>query len=132
MDIPVGSVREENLLVTNEVAIDFMGLESARVLGTPYLVAFLEMTSRNLALQFLEQGYDSVGTQVHLAHLAATPVGMRVRLRAEVLSVDERRVNFKVEAWDDVEKIGEGTHERFVVNAARFGARVQTKASSAR
>lgn len=130
--IPVGTVREENLMVTGEVAIDFMGLETARVLGTPHLIGFLEYNARNLILGFLESGYDSVGTHVNVAHLAATPIGMHVRLRAEVISAEERRINLKVEAWDDAEKIAEGTHERFIVNAARFGARVQEKAATLR
>ncbi len=128
-NIPAGAVREENLLVTSEVAIDFMGPDSARVLGTPYLVGYLEMTARNLARQYLDAGYDTVGTHINIAHLAATPIGLNVRLRAEVLSCDDRRISFKVEAWDDVEKVSEGTHERFIVNAARFGARVQAKAA---
>jgi len=128
-NIPVGKVHEERLLVTSETAIDFMGLESARVLGTPWLIGHLEMTARNLALPLLEPGYDTVGTHVDVHHLAATPVGMNVRLRAEVISVEDRRINFRVEAFDEMEKVAEGTHQRFIVNAARFGARVQEKAA---
>ena len=129
-NIPVGAVREENLLVTSEVAIEFMGIDSARVLGTPHLIAYLELTARNLALGFIEPGYDTVGTRVSLSHLAATPIGMSVRLRAEVIAVEDRRITFKLEAWDEQEKIAEGTHERFIVHAARFGARVQAKAAT--
>jgi predicted thioesterase len=129
-NIPVGAVREENLLVTSEVAIEFMGIDSARVLGTPHLIAYLELTARNLALGFIEPGYDTVGTRVNLSHLAATPIGMSVRLRAEVIAVEDRRITFKLEAWDEQEKIAEGTHERFIVHAARFGARVQAKAAA--
>jgi fluoroacetyl-CoA thioesterase len=128
--IPVGTVREENLLVTGEVAISFMGDESARVLSTPHLIGFLEMTARNLIKELIEPGYDSVGTIVNVAHLAATPIGMNVRLRAEVIAAEDRRVNCKVEAWDEQDKIAEGTHERFVVNVVRFGARVQAKAAA--
>lgn len=129
-NIPVGAVREENLLVTSEVAIEFMGIDSARVLGTPHLIAYLELTARNLALGFIEPGYDTVGTRVNLSHLAATPIGMSVRLRAEVIAVEDRRITFKLDAWDEQEKIAEGTHERFIVHAARFGARVQAKAAA--
>lgn len=127
--IPVGVKREEKILVTPEVAIDFLGLETARVLSTPHLIGYLEMASRNLIKQFLEEGLDSVGTQVAVVHLAATPIGMQVRLLAEVQSVNERRVTCKVEAWDEREKVGEGTHERVVVDVARFAARVQAKAA---
>jgi len=126
--IPVGSKREERLLVTSEVAIDFMGLETARVLSTPHLVGFLEMTARNLAKELVGPENDSVGSHINVFHLAATPVGMQVRVVAEVVEVDGRRVNFKLEAYDEREKIAEGTHQRVVVEVARFAARVQAKA----
>lgn len=127
-DIPTGPWREEQIVVTPEVAISFMGHDAARVLSTPHLIGFLEMTARNLLAGFVEPGQDSVGTHVDVRHLAATPLGMRVTFRAEIASVNGRRVIFKVEAFDEREKIAEGTHERFVVNVERFGARVQAKA----
>jgi predicted thioesterase len=125
--IPVGTKGEFHLLVTSEVAISFMGDESARVLSTPHMIAYMEITCRNAVLPLLEPGYDTVGTEVHVKLLAANPIGLHARFLVEVISVDERRVNFRVEAWDDQEKIGEGTHERFIVNVARFGERVQAK-----
>ncbi len=126
-EIPIGTVHEETLLVTSELAVDFMGIEEARVLGTPHMIGHMERTARLALLPYLEPGYDTVGTLVNIAHLAATPLGMSVRFRAEVLSVEDRRVTFKVEAFDEVEKIGEGAHERFIVNVARFAGRVQAK-----
>lgn len=129
--IPIGTKHEERLLVTSEVAIDFLGTESARVLSTPQLIGHLEMTARNSIKPLLDPGHDSVGTQVHVAHLAATPMGMNVTFRSEVLSADDRRVNFKVEAFDEKEKIAEGTHERAIVNVARFATRVAAKAATA-
>ena len=129
--IPIGTKHEERLLVTSEVAIDFLGTESARVLSTPQLIGHLEMTARNSIKPLLDTGHDSVGTQVHVAHLAATPMGMNVTFRSEVLSADDRRVNFKVEAFDEKEKIAEGTHERAIVNVARFATRVAAKAATA-
>jgi fluoroacetyl-CoA thioesterase len=114
------------------VAINFLGVESARVLATPHLIGFLETTSRNLIKQFLDQGQDSVGTVVNVRHLAATPLGMQVRLRSEIAAVEGRRVTCKVEAWDDNEKVSEGLHERFVIDVARFAARAQGKLASAR
>jgi fluoroacetyl-CoA thioesterase len=130
-NIPVGTRGEEKLLVTSDVAIDFLGVETARVLATPQLIAHLEMTARNSILPLLEPGHDSVGTQVNVAHLAATPIGMNVTFRSEVIAVADRRVTFKVEAYDDKEKIAEGTHERGVVNIAKFATRVAAKAASA-
>lgn len=129
LGIHVGAKREEKILVTGEVAIDFLGVEDGRVLSTPHLIGFMEMTSRNLLKTMLPNGMDSVGTHVNVSHLAATPIGMQVRFQSEVLSVEHRRVTFHVEAWDEHEKVGEGTHERFVVDIARFASRVQAKAA---
>jgi predicted thioesterase len=128
--IEIGATREERILVTNEVAIDFMGVESARVLATPFLIGHLEYTCRNLVKPMLEDDYDTVGTHVDVKHLAATPVGMPAVFRAEIVSVEERRVNFKVEAFDEKEKIAEGTHQRFIVNITRFAARLAEKAAN--
>ena len=127
-NIRIGATREEKLSVSQDVTIDFMGLEGARVLSTPNMILGLERASRNVVLPMLDPGYDTVGTHVDVYHLAATPIGMTVTFRTEITSVDDRRVNFKVEAFDEKEKIGEGTHQRFIVNAARFAARVQEKA----
>jgi predicted thioesterase len=127
-NIRIGATREEKLSVSQDVTIDFMGLEGARVLSTPNMILGLERASRNVVLPMLDPGYDTVGTHVDVYHLAATPVGMTVTFRTEITSVDDRRVNFKVEAFDEKEKIAEGTHQRFIVNAARFAARVQEKA----
>jgi predicted thioesterase len=129
LNVPAGARREERLLVTGDVAIDFLETESARVLSTPHLIGYLEMTARNLIKQYLDPGWDSVGTHVDVKHLAATPIGMAVRLVAEVVSADERRVRCRVEAWDELEKVGEGVHERFIIDIARFAARVQAKAA---
>ena len=130
-NIPIGTKGEERLLVTSEVAIDFLGLENARVLSTPNLIQHLEMTARNSIKPLLGSGFDSVGTHVNVAHLAATPMGMNVTFRSEVLSVSDRRVNFKVEAFDEKEKIAEGTHERAVVDIPRFATRIAAKAATA-
>ena len=124
-----GLQREERLLVTNEVAIDFLGLEGARVLSTPHLIGHLELVARNLLKEHLEAGNDSVGGELQFRHLAPTPVGMQVRLLAEVTAVDGRRVRFRVEAFDEREQIAEGTHERMIIDVARFAARVQAKAA---
>jgi len=87
----------------------------------------MEITARNTVKPHLLDGQDTVGTQVNVRHLAATPIGMQVRFYAEVLSVEGQRVLFKVEAHDEKEKIGEGTHERFIVDVGRFATRLQAK-----
>ena len=129
--IPIGSAREQELVVSDEVAIRFIGLEAARVLSTPHLIMLLEMTCRNLLIDHLEPGFDSVGTIVDVRHLAATPIGMRVTARAEIAAVEGRRVDFKVEAHDEREKVAEGRHQRFVVNVERFAARLKDKMARA-
>jgi predicted thioesterase len=127
VNIPVGAKHEEHILVTSEVAIDFLGLDGPRVLSTPAMIMWMEKTSRNLILKYLEKGYDTVGTEVNVKHLAAAPMGMSVTFRSEVIAVNERRVTCRVEAEDEKEKIGEGTHERTIINVARFAAKMASK-----
>jgi fluoroacetyl-CoA thioesterase len=128
--IEIGAVREESLDVGDHVSTTFLGLEGARVLSTPHMIGHMEATSRNLVLPMLEPGFDSVGTAVNISHLAAAPMGEKVTFRAEILKVENRRVTFKVEARDSREKIGEGTHERFIINVERFAAKMQQKLKS--
>lgn len=99
----------------------------APVLSTPYLVNLMETTAHAAVMPFLESGQSGVGAMVHIRHLAATPVGMQVRIRAELLEVQGRRLLFKLEAWDEVEKIAEGEHERFIINWERFMDGVKKK-----
>jgi predicted thioesterase len=75
----------------------------------------------------LGPGQDTVGTVVHVRHLGAAPMGTEVTFRATISSVEDRRVNFQVEAFDSQEKIGEGTHERFIINVERFGRKMLEK-----
>ena len=131
-NIPVGTRNEEKLVVTSDVAIDFMGVEGARVLSTPNMILGLEKTARNLLVRLLDPGYDSVGTNVNVSHLAATPMGMTVTFRTEVTSVEDRRVNFKVEAFDAQDQIAEGTHQRAIVNVERFVAKMREKIQQTR
>jgi predicted thioesterase len=125
--IQVGATREERLQVTDENAIKFLGLDGARVLSTPHMIGYMERTSRNLALPMLEDGYDTVGTHVNVSHIAAAPMGIQMRFTAEITGFTEKRVQFRVEAWDEKEKIGEGTHERGIINVARFASRMAAK-----
>ncbi|MBM3775206.1 MAG: thioesterase [Acidobacteria bacterium] len=127
--IRAGTKHEEKLLVTSEVAIDFLGVEGARVLSTPQMIGHMEKTARNSVIPLLEPGHDTVGTMVHVFHLAAAPMGATVTFRSEVIAAEDRRIMFRVEAFNEGEKIGEGTHERAVINVARFAAKMQAKAS---
>ena len=126
-NIPVGTRGEQKLLVTSENAINFLGLEGARVLSTPHMIGYMERTCRDAVFPLLDEGYDTVGTHVNVYHLAAAPLGMSVTFTAEVTGVQERRVQFRVEAWDEKEKIGEGTHERGIINVAKFATKLAAK-----
>lgn len=129
-DIPIGSRHSFEILVTNDNAISFLGREDARVLATPWLIMYLEMTSRDTVKPFLLDSQDTVGTQVNVKHLAATPIGMKARMSAEVIAINGRRVEFRVEAWDDWDKIAEGTHERAIIDIAKFALKLNAKRSA--
>ena len=126
--IPAGAKGEEQLLVTSENAITFLGANGPRVLSTPHMIGYMERTCRNTVLPLLPPGHDTVGTHVNVYHLAAAPMGATVRFFAEVVSATERRVQFRVEAWREQEKIGEGTHERAIIDVAKFASRVGASA----
>jgi fluoroacetyl-CoA thioesterase len=99
----------------------------ARVLATPALVAFCEECARLAVDPLLPKGQQTVGTWISIRHLAATPPELDVRVRAELTVVDGRRLRFKVEAWDSVERVAEAEHERFIIDVARFEERVKAK-----
>ena len=126
-NIPVGARAEMKLLVTSESATTFMGADGPRVLSTPHMIGRMELTSRDAVLPFLDAGFDTVGTHVDVYHLAAAPIGAVVTFTAEVTAVDGRRIQFRVEARDEKEKIGEGTHERAIINVAKFATRLAEK-----
>jgi predicted thioesterase len=128
--IPIGTAGAHRLLVTPEVCVDFLGDEEARVLSTPHLIGHMEWAARNAIKPFLGEDEDSVGTLVNIRHLAATPVGMSVEFTATVVEVAGRRVLFRVEARDEKELAGEGTHERFVVSVPRLAAKLAAKRSA--
>ena len=98
------------------------------VLSTPHLIALMEAVSQAAIEPHLARGESAVGIHVDMQHLAATPVGMEVRVRAELVEVNGRRLRFRVEAWDEVERVGEADHQRFVIDTARFMSRVAEKA----
>jgi len=126
-NIPIGAKGESKLLVTSEHTITFLGQEGPRVLSTPHMIGHMELTSRNAVLPLLEAGFDTVGTHVDVYHLAATPIGVVVTFKTEVVAGDGRRIQFRIEAWDEKEKIGEGTHERAIINVAKFATRLAEK-----
>jgi len=125
--ITIGSRIEQHVLVTADLAISFLGVEEARVLATPQMIRFMEWTSRNLVLPMLESGHDTVGTHVNVSHRAAATLGSVVTFTSEIVGIQDRRVSFKVAAKTDEGLIGEGTHERGIINVARFATRLAAK-----
>src|SRR5919112_5995477 len=104
-----------------------VGSGKIKVLATPVMVSMMEEAALNAVEGFLPAGHQTVGTRLDITHVAATPVGMRVTAGAEVTRVDGRRLTFRVWADDEKERIGEGTHERIVVDVSRFDVRAQMK-----
>lgn len=115
------------ITVGEEQTAPRVGSGRVRVLATPVMINMMEAAALDAIEWLLPEGHQSLGTHLDVGHYAATPVGMRLRATAEVTSVDGRNVEFRVEAFDDRERIGDGTHRRVVVNVARFDARIQRK-----
>ena len=128
--LQAGLERSVNYEVPRESTIDFMG-EEARVYATPMLVRDIEMSCRELLLQHLDAGEDSVGTRVEIDHMGATLLGMQVTLQVRVAEVNGRAVTFEVEGRDAVEPIVRGKHSRFVVDVAKTAQRLAAKAAKA-
>jgi fluoroacetyl-CoA thioesterase len=126
-DLKPGMVHEEELVVAEQHTAAHLGSGGVKVLATPVMVALMEVAARNMVDPTLPPGHMSVGTALNIKHLAATPLGMRVRARAELVRVQGHRLEFKVEAFDEREKVGEGTHSRAIVNLQRFWDKLQTK-----
>lgn len=128
--LQAGLSTTHTLVVDRERTIDFMG-EKARVYATPMMVRDIEMGCRNLLLEHLDAGEDSVGTRVEIDHLAATLLGQRVELKLRIVRVDGRAVVFEAEGHDGVDLICRCTHTRFVVDVARTEQRLAAKAARA-
>ena len=125
--ITAGLKGTAQLLVGPEHTAPFVGSGRIPVLATPVMINVIEAAALNAIEHLLPEGHQSLGTHLDVSHLAATPVGLRVTATAEVLQLDGRSVTFRVEARDNFEVIGGGTHRRVVVSVARFDARIQRK-----
>ncbi len=127
-NIPVGATAEQVIEVTREMTVAHYVEAMPEVYGTPIMIFHMETTAGAAITPYLPEGWVSVGVAVNVKHLAATPVGARVTLHAEVVAVDDHTVTLKVEAHDGIDKIGEGLHVRAPVELARFMNRVEAKA----
>lgn len=125
--ITTGIKAQQTLTITPELTAAHVGSGLAAVFATPMMVALMEKTCAESVAPLLAENESTVGTHIDIAHCAATPVGMTVRCESELVEVDRRRLVFKVAAWDEVELIGQGTHERFIVDNAKFQAKTNAK-----
>ena len=126
--IPVGAKGHYTLRVAPaHLANQFKDAALPPVFATPMMVTAMENAALNAVRSYLDPGESAVGTAVNIHHLAATPAGHQVIAEAEVTKVDGRRIEFDVTARDEIEEIGNGTHERMVVDLARLGQRLEAK-----
>ncbi|GER81899.1 MAG: thioesterase family protein [Thermogemmatispora sp.] len=125
MSLQPGLKGEASTTVVHENTAAAVGAGGVEVFATPMMIALMENAAWQAVADFLEEGYVSVGTRVDVRHLAATPIGQRVHATAELVEVDGRRLVFRVEAYDEEKKIGEGIHERFIVHLQRFLERLK-------
>ena len=125
-----GLVAEKNDVVTEKNTASALGSGGLTVYGTPAMIALMEMAALSAVAPLLPPECSTVGTELNIKHISATPVGMKVSARAELLSIDGRALVFKVEAFDEAGKIGEGTHNRFIVDNERFLTKTGSKKAS--
>lgn len=118
---------EATIKVTPEMTANRISSGVVEVYATPQMIALMEKASSEAVEPFLAPGQSTVGTLVNVSHIAATPIGHTVRADAELVEVDGRRLVFQVAAYDELERIGEGRHERFIIDESRFLNRVAKK-----
>jgi predicted thioesterase len=126
-EIVPGLTHEMRHIVEEKHTAKHLGSGGVPVLATPMMIAWMEETSRGVIEPRLPPGQLTVGAHLDIRHLAPTPVGKQITVRAELLSVEGRKLVFHVEAHDEQEKVGEGTHERFIIDLEKFGQRVASK-----
>ena len=125
--IETGIKGHREQIVTPEMSAARVGSGLVDVFATPMLVALVEQTCYESVLPHLDEGQGTVGTLVNVSHVSATPIGKRVWCESELVEVDRRRLVFTIKAYDDAGLIGEGTHERFVIDTAKFMDKLKAK-----
>lgn len=128
--LKVGLAATKRITVDEERCIGFMGKEGM-VYATPRMVLDVELACRNLLLEHLDDGEDSVGAHVSIDHLAATPLGLDVTIDVAIVDIDKRRVTFEFTVRDPIEECGRGKHVRFVADKARSFERIKAKRAKA-
>ena len=129
-DLSVGMSLEEHFTVGEADSAVNLGSGSLRVFGTPAMIAYVEQTSRTLIEPTLPEAHTSVGTEMKMTHLAPTPIGCDIKVRAVISKINGRMIEFKAQVWDPIELIGEAEHTRVIIEIDRFMTRVNKKTSS--
>ena len=119
-ELPIGLKGQAETTVNEQNTAAAMGSGLLPVFATPAMLALMENAAATSVQPFLGEGEGTVGTRLEVSHLAATPIGLAVRAESELVAVDRRKLTFTVRAWGGEELIGEGTHQRFVIDNARF------------
>jgi len=130
-DLKAGMTAQIERVVGEADTAAKFGSGEVRVFATPMMVALMENAALNAVDPHLGEGFATVGLSLNVKHMAATPVGMKVSARAELLSVEGKKLTFRIEAFDEQEKIGEGTHERYIIELAKFLERTGRKGANA-
>ena len=125
-----GIKNRKEIVVTDELTAAKMGSGLAPVYATPCMIALIEGTAAESVEPFLSEGEGTVGTKVEVEHLAATPIGMKVTCDTELVEVDRKRLVFKASVYDETGLVGQGRHERFIIDNARFMEKVRAKLPS--
>jgi len=126
-NVTIGMTPEKTVTVTSEMTVGYFVRNMPQVYATPMMILHMEMASGSTIASHLPQGFVSVGMDVKVRHLAATPVGRIVRAISRVVEIDRKSVVFEVEAWDGDRKVGDGTHRRGIVNVVEFEKRFGVK-----
>lgn len=129
INLKVGLTASIETKVFNKSSAEEMGSGDLDVYATPAMISLMERSALSAVSMHLPKGYTTVGTAVNIKHMAATPIGMNVKAVAELIAVDGKKLIFKVEAFDSNEKIGEGQHERYIVDSTKFRDKVYGKLS---
>jgi predicted thioesterase len=125
--LEAGITGKNELLVTTKDSASVVGSGLLNVFATPSMIALMEKTASESVAPYLEEGSTTVGTLLNVKHTAATPMGMKVTCETKLVEVDRRRLVFEVSAYDECGKIGEGTHERFIVQSEAFQQKADSK-----
>jgi len=130
VNLKVGLNASVETCVSQKSTAEEYGSGNMDVYATPAMIGLMERAALSAVALHLPKGYTTVGTAVNIKHIAGTPVGMKVKALAELIAVEGRKLTFKVEAFDGVEKIGEGYHERYIVSSQNFRDKVYKKAEN--